>query len=65
VMMGCMSEASLAIAASVALSPLADHLDLDSHLNLAPDPFVGLIFDAKGRVLPSKSSGLGVALVAL
>jgi L-Ala-D/L-Glu epimerase len=62
VMMGCMSEASLAIAASVALSPLADHLDLDSHLNLAPDPFEGLVFDDKGRVLPSIQAGLGVRL---
>ena len=59
VMIGCMSESSLAIAASVHLSPLADHLDLDSHLNLAPDPCCGLHWQ-DGRVLPSESPGLGI-----
>ena len=59
VMMGCMSESSLAIAASVALSPFADYLDLDSHLNLNPDPYSGLKW-ADGRVLPSDLPGLGV-----
>ena len=62
VMIGCMSEASLAIASSVALSPLADYLDLDSHLNLSPDPFEGLQFE-NGRVLPRPKPGLGVTLV--
>lgn len=60
VMMGCMSESSLAIAASVAISPYADHLDLDSQLNLSPDPFSGLVW-SEGRVLPSDAPGLGVA----
>jgi muconate cycloisomerase len=59
VMMGCMGESSLAISASVHLSPLADYLDLDSHLNLNPDPFVGLRWE-DGRVLPSEAAGLGV-----
>ena len=61
VMMGCMSESSLAIAASVHLSPFADHLDLDSHLNLAPDPCCGLQW-ADGRVLPSNASVRGIRL---
>jgi len=61
VMMGCMSESSLAIAASVHLSPLADCLDLDSHLNLLPDPCRGLSWE-DGRVLPSDAPGLGVRL---
>jgi L-alanine-DL-glutamate epimerase-like enolase superfamily enzyme len=63
VMMGCMSESSLAISASVHLSPLADHLDLDSHLNLLPDPADGLDW-RDGRVLPSGMPGLGVRLTA-
>jgi L-alanine-DL-glutamate epimerase-like enolase superfamily enzyme len=61
VMMGCMSESSLAIAASAHLSPLADFLDLDSHLNLLPDPCCGLRWE-DGRVLPSAEPGLGVRL---
>jgi len=60
VMMGCMSECSLAIAASVHLSPLADYLDLDSHLNQNPDPYTGLEW-RDGRVFPNDRPGLGVA----
>lgn len=59
VMMGCMSETSLAIAASASVSSYADHLDLDSHLNLLPDPFIGLGW-FEGRVLPGEKPGLGV-----
>lgn len=59
VMMGCFSESSLAISASVALSSYADYLDLDSHLNLAPDPFVGLTW-TDGKVLPTDAPGLGI-----
>ena len=63
VMMGCMSESSVAIAASVAISSYADYLDLDSHLNLLPDPFEGLSW-TDGRVLPSDQPGLGVRRAA-
>lgn len=59
VMMGCMGESSMAISASAALGGLADHLDLDSHLNLLHDPFVGAHFEA-GRVFPNSQPGLGV-----
>ena len=58
-MMGCMSESSLAITAAAHLSPLADALDLDSHLNLNPDPFVGAAY-TQGRVMPDAMPGLGV-----
>lgn len=64
IMMGCMSESSLAIAASVHLSPFADYLDLDSHLNLLPDPFTGLAWES-GRVLPGTKPGLGVERTAI
>jgi L-alanine-DL-glutamate epimerase-like enolase superfamily enzyme len=59
VMMGCMSESSLAITAAAHLSPLADALDLDSHLNLLPDPYVGAVLQ-NGRILPNDEPGLGV-----
>jgi muconate cycloisomerase len=41
-MIGCMGESSVAIAAGVSLGALFDHIDLDSHLNLMPDPALGL-----------------------
>jgi muconate cycloisomerase len=59
VMMGCMSESSLAITAAAQISSLSDSLDLDSHLNLLPDPYAGATLQ-EGRVLPNDEPGLGV-----
>ncbi len=59
VMFGCYSDSSLLNTALAHLSPLADHLDLDSHLNLLDDPFTGATFH-DGRVLPNDLPGLGV-----
>ncbi|MCY7277292.1 MAG: dipeptide epimerase [Phormidesmis sp. CAN_BIN44] len=59
VMFGCYSDSSLLNTALAHLSPLADHLDLDSHLNLLDDPFVGAVFE-NGRVVPNNQPGLGV-----
>ncbi|MBF2028252.1 MAG: dipeptide epimerase [Oscillatoriales cyanobacterium C42_A2020_001] len=62
VMFGCYSDSSLLNTALAHLSPLADHIDLDSHLNLIDDPFVGATFQ-NGRVVPNQQPGLGVQLV--
>ncbi|MEO3704597.1 dipeptide epimerase [Trichormus azollae] len=59
VMIGCYSDSSLANTAAAQLAPLADYLDLDSHLNLIDDPFTGASVKA-GRVLPNDLPGLGV-----
>jgi L-Ala-D/L-Glu epimerase len=59
VMIGCMGETSLAISAGAQLSPLVDYVDLDSHLNLRHDPFIGAQF-VDGRVVPTSGPGLGV-----
>lgn len=59
VMFGCYSDSSLAITAAAQLSPLADHLDLDSHLNLLDDPFEGATLQ-DGRIIPNDLPGLGV-----
>jgi L-alanine-DL-glutamate epimerase-like enolase superfamily enzyme len=64
VMFGCMSESSLAITAAAHLSPLADALDLDSHLNLVDDPFTGAEL-REGRVVPNEMPGLGVTTASL
>ena len=60
VMIGCMSETSLAITAAVQLGALVDALDLDSHLNLNPDPLTGATY-ADGIVRPNEEPGLGVS----
>ncbi|MDZ8051382.1 MAG: dipeptide epimerase [Aulosira sp. ZfuVER01] len=59
VMFGCYSDSSLANTAAAHLAPLADYLDLDSHLNLIDDPFTGASIQ-EGRVLPNDLPGLGV-----
>ncbi|HLO49716.1 MAG TPA: dipeptide epimerase [Kamptonema sp.] len=59
VMFGCYSDSILANTAAAQLSPLANYLDLDSHLNLIDDPFAGATIQ-EGRLLPNELPGLGV-----
>lgn len=63
-MIGCMSETSVAIAAGASIGALFDHIDLDSHLNLAPDPATGAAIDANGVIMPSDQPGHGASLNA-
>jgi L-alanine-DL-glutamate epimerase-like enolase superfamily enzyme len=60
-MIGCMSESSVAIAAGASLGALFDYIDLDSHLNLNPDPAEGVPIVA-GIVLPLDRPGHGARL---
>ncbi|MBD1938392.1 dipeptide epimerase [Microcoleus sp. FACHB-68] len=59
VMFGCYSDSSIANTAMAQLSPLADYLDLDSHLNLIDDSFAGAVIE-KGCLVPNDLPGLGV-----
>ena len=59
VMLGCMIESGLGIAAGAHFASLCDHVDLDGNLLLADDPWPGVSF-VDGVQLPSTSSGLGV-----
>ncbi|MBB6052478.1 dipeptide epimerase [Armatimonas rosea] len=61
-MLGCMGETSLAITAGAQIGAAFDHLDLDSHLNLKNDPFIGASWTG-GKVVPTDAPGLGVAPV--
>jgi L-alanine-DL-glutamate epimerase-like enolase superfamily enzyme len=63
VMIGCMVETSIGIAAGAALAPLADWVDLDGHLLLARDPAHGLAL-VEGRVRTADRPGLGIELEA-
>ena len=59
VMLGCMVESSVAIAAACQVASLCDHVDLDGNLLLADDPWEGVEF-VDGVQLPSLEPGLGV-----
>lgn len=60
VMLGCMVESTLGIAAAVQLAPLVDHLDLDGAALLANDPFVGPGMEEGGVIRFNEEPGLGV-----
>ncbi len=59
VMVGCMIESGLGIAAGCAVAPLCDHVDLDGNLLIAHDPWPGVDFTG-GVQVPSDRPGLGV-----
>jgi L-Ala-D/L-Glu epimerase len=59
VMLGCMVESGLGIAAGAAIASLCDHVDLDGNLLLREDPWPGVQL-VDGVQLPSESPGLGV-----
>jgi L-alanine-DL-glutamate epimerase-like enolase superfamily enzyme len=59
VMLGCMVESGVGIAAGCVVAPLCDHVDLDGNLLLAEDPCPGVSF-VDGVQLPSEEPGLGV-----
>ena len=60
VMLGCMTESSVAVTAAAHLAALCDYLDLDGNLLLANDPYVGVRCERGGRLVLPKSPGLGV-----
>jgi L-Ala-D/L-Glu epimerase len=60
--LGCMEETSIVIAASAAVSPLAEWVDLDGCLLLADDPVTGLELGPDKRWRLPDRPGLGLAL---
>jgi L-alanine-DL-glutamate epimerase-like enolase superfamily enzyme len=62
VMLGCMVESGLGIAAGASIASLCDHVDLDGNLLLAKDPWPGVqLLD--GVQVPAAEPGLGVTPV--
>ncbi|CAN5636876.1 dipeptide epimerase [soil metagenome] len=61
VMLGCMVESTLGIAAAVQLAPLMDYVDLDGAALLANDPFHGPGLEPDGTLRFNGDPGLGVS----
>ena len=59
VMLGCMVESGLGIAAGASVASLCDHVDLDGNILIAEDPWPGVQL-VDGVQLPSETPGLGV-----
>ncbi|HEU0298473.1 MAG TPA: dipeptide epimerase [Longimicrobium sp.] len=64
VMLGCMIESTLGIAAAVQVAPLVDYVDLDGAALLASDPFRGPGIEADGTLRFNTEPGLGVIQAA-
>ncbi|HVG45271.1 MAG TPA: dipeptide epimerase [Longimicrobium sp.] len=60
VMIGCMIESTLGIAAALQLTPLVDYVDLDGAALLAEDPFAGPGMEGDGSLRFNDAPGLGV-----
>jgi L-Ala-D/L-Glu epimerase len=59
VMLGCMVESGLGIAAGASIASLCDHVDLDGNILIAEDPWPGVQL-VDGVQLPAEAAGLGV-----
>jgi len=59
IMLGCMIESSIAIAAAAHLSPMVDYADLDGNILITNDPFQGLAV-REGKLIINDEPGLGV-----
>ena len=63
VMLGCMVESGLGIAAGASVASLCDHVDLDGNLLIADDPWPGVEL-VDGVQVPADEPGLGVRRAA-
>jgi len=63
VMLGCMVESSVGIAAAAHIAPMVDYADLDGNLLISNDPFNGHPV-VNGAVLLNSQPGLGVSMRA-
>jgi L-alanine-DL-glutamate epimerase-like enolase superfamily enzyme len=63
-MIGCMIETSILISAAAHLAELCDYLDLDGHILITNDPYVGVTADQGVLSFASAPEKLGLRVTA-
>ena len=63
IMLGCMLESSIGIAAAAHLAGVADDLDLDAEILVANNPCTPNVMQPDGRIVLPKTPGLGIELL--
>ncbi len=59
VLLGCTVESSVGITAAAHLAPMVDFADLDGHLYVTNDPYVGINLE-RGKITLPREPGLGI-----
>ena len=62
IMIGCMTETSVAVSAAAQLSPMTDWADLDGNLLISNDPFKGVEV-VNGKITLINKPGIGVSKI--
>jgi len=63
VMLGCMLESSLSIAAAAHISPLVEYTDLDTNILITNDPYSGMK-NVDGKLILPNQPGIGVKRIS-
>ncbi len=62
IMLGCMTESSIAISAAMQIAPLVDYCDLDGNHLINNDPASGMCSDDMGHIYYSDQRGIGAEI---
>ncbi|WP_395304620.1 dipeptide epimerase [Enterobacter sp. ECC-019] len=63
IVLGCKVENSVGVTATAHLAGLADYVDLDGHLGINGDPYLGVMIGSDGKICLPLTPGLGLETI--